>query len=63
MGVWSGGVSGLRGLGLRGASGLTPPNLPAEMATAAVDTHPTGMHSCFKYFSAKLSERTEKVQT
>ena len=40
MGVWS------------GVEGRRPP--PPEMATAAVGTHPTGMHSCLPFFALEI---------
>ena len=39
LGVWTGRVSGQKG-----CTPLAPP--PSEMATEAVGTHPTGVHSC-----------------
>ena len=48
VGVWSEGV-GVWWRGLVRGGGADPPP-PLDMATAAVGTHNTGMHSCFSLF-------------
>ena len=37
----------------KGCPARDPPPPSHEMATAAVDTHPTGMHSCFAIYLKK----------
>ena len=35
----------------------SPADIPSpEMATAAVSTHPTGMHSCFEYTITAIND-------
>ena len=47
--VWSEGMSSLEGIWSeeRGGRSQTPPPPTFEIATAAVSTHPTGIHSSF----------------
>ena len=47
MSGMGGGGWWVSGLGVSGLRGIRP---PPQMATAAVGTHPTGMHSCMYGF-------------
>ena len=46
------GLGGLQAHTQRGIPACTEGNTPQQTATAAGSTHPTGMHSCFRFYLA-----------
>ena len=47
--AWQGGMCGRRGVCMAGMCMAGDACVAGEMAIAVGSTHPTGMHSCFKY--------------